>query len=124
MPDHRHIRIPVLGKAAPPIGSDFVSLEAASGIVLLLAAIGALIWANTDTAGYTSWWGHELTVGWGELTILYEAGIEPTLAGVALGLLTPRSPAAGSRCSSNSNSGSTRCPASSSSHCSRWPTPV
>ena len=69
MPDHRHIRIPVLGKAAPPIGSDFVSLEAASGIVLLLAAIGALIWANTDTAGYTSWWGHELTIGWGELTI-------------------------------------------------------
>ena len=63
MPDHRHVRIPVLGKAAPPIGSDFVSLEAASGIVLLLAAIGALIWANTDTAGYTSWWGHELTVG-------------------------------------------------------------
>ena len=41
MPDRRHIRIPVLGKAAPPIGSDFVSLEAASGIVLLLAAIGA-----------------------------------------------------------------------------------
>jgi NhaA family Na+:H+ antiporter len=69
MPDHRHVRIPVLGKAAPPIGSEFVSLEAASGIVLLLAAIGALIWANTDTAGYTSWWGHELTVGSGDLAI-------------------------------------------------------
>ena len=69
MPDQRHIRIPVLGKAAPPIGSDFVSLEAASGIVLLLAAVAALIWANTDTAGYTSWWGHELTIGRGELAI-------------------------------------------------------
>ncbi len=69
MPDHRHIRIPVLGKAAPPIGSDFVSLEAASGIVLLIAAIVALIWANTNTAGYTSWWSHELTIGWGELAI-------------------------------------------------------
>ena len=54
----RHIRIPVLGKAAPPIGSDFVSLEAASGIVLLLGAAAALVWVNTDTAGYTSFWHH------------------------------------------------------------------
>jgi Na+:H+ antiporter, NhaA family len=69
MPDRRHVRIPVLGKAAPPLGSNFVSLEAASGIVLLLAVIGALIWANTDTAGYTSWWGHELTIGSGDLAI-------------------------------------------------------
>jgi NhaA family Na+:H+ antiporter len=69
MPPRRHVRIPVLGKAAPPIGSDFVSLEAAGGIVLLLAAIAALIWANTDTAGYTSWWHHELTIGPGELGI-------------------------------------------------------
>ena len=60
MAPRRHIRVPVLGKAAPPIGSDFVSLEAASGIVLLLAAAAALIWANTDTAGYTSWWHREL----------------------------------------------------------------
>ncbi|MDQ1432161.1 MAG: Na+:H+ antiporter, NhaA family, partial [Actinomycetota bacterium] len=69
MPEHRHIRIPVLGKVAPPIGSDFVSLEAASGIALLVALIGALIWANTDTAGYSSWWGHELTIGSGDLAI-------------------------------------------------------
>jgi len=69
MAPRRHIRVPVLGKAAPPIGSDFVSLEAASGIVLLLAAAAALIWANTDTAGYTSWWHRELTIGPGELAI-------------------------------------------------------
>ena len=69
MPARRHIRIPVLGKAAPPIGSDFVSLEAASGIVLLLAAAAALVWANTDTAGYTSWWHHQLTIGPGDLAI-------------------------------------------------------
>ncbi len=69
MPDHRHIRIPVLGKAAPPLGSDFVSLEAASGIVLLLAAIGALVWANTDAAGYAAWWDHHLTLGWGDFAI-------------------------------------------------------
>ena len=69
MPPHRHLRVPVLGKAAPPIGSDFVSLEAASGIVLLLAAAAALVWANTDTAGYTTWWHHQLTIGPGDLAI-------------------------------------------------------
>jgi NhaA family Na+:H+ antiporter len=69
MAPRRHIRVPVLGKAAPPIGSDFVSLEAASGIVLLLAAAAALVWANADTAGYTSWWHHELTIGPGQLAI-------------------------------------------------------
>jgi NhaA family Na+:H+ antiporter len=69
MPDRRHIRIPVLGKAAPPFGNEFVSLEAASGIVLLLGAIAALIWANTDSGGYASWWGRELTIGWGDHSI-------------------------------------------------------
>jgi NhaA family Na+:H+ antiporter len=69
MAPRRHIRIPVLGKAAPPIGSDFVSLEAASGIVLLLAAAAALVWANVNSAGYVSWWHRELTIGPGGLAI-------------------------------------------------------
>jgi len=46
-----------------------VSLEAASGIVLLLGAAAALVWANTDTAGYTTWWHHQLTIGPGSLAI-------------------------------------------------------
>jgi NhaA family Na+:H+ antiporter len=46
-----------------------VSLEAASGIVLLLGAAAALVWANTDTAGYTSFWHHQLTVGPGGIAI-------------------------------------------------------
>ena len=69
MPPRRHVRIPLLGKAAPPLGSEFVSVEAAGGIVLLVAAAAALIWANTDTAGYTSWWHHQLTIGPGDLAI-------------------------------------------------------
>jgi NhaA family Na+:H+ antiporter len=69
MARRHHIRVPVLGKAAPPMGSEFVSLEAGGGIVLLLAAAAALVWANTDAAGYTSWWHRELTVGPGELAI-------------------------------------------------------
>ena len=46
-----------------------MSLEAASGIVLLLGAAVALVWVNTDTAGYTSFWHHALTIGPGELGI-------------------------------------------------------
>ncbi|HEX9505013.1 MAG TPA: Na+/H+ antiporter NhaA, partial [Acidimicrobiia bacterium] len=69
MPEHRHIRIPVLGKAAPPMGSEFVSLEAASGLVLLVAVATALVWANTAGASYLRFWGHELTIGIGDLSI-------------------------------------------------------
>jgi len=65
----RHVRIPVVGRVAPPLRSDFVSLEAAAGIVLLVATAAALVWANTDTSGYTSWWQHELTIGPGGLAI-------------------------------------------------------
>jgi NhaA family Na+:H+ antiporter len=69
MPAHRHIRVPVLGKAAPPIGSEFVSLEAAGGIVLVVAAAAALVWANANPAGYSGWWHRELTIGPGGLAI-------------------------------------------------------
>jgi NhaA family Na+:H+ antiporter len=69
MPARRHVRIPVLGRAAPPIGSEFVSVEAAGGIVLLLGAAAALVWANLDAAGYTTWWHHQLTIGTGDLAI-------------------------------------------------------
>ncbi len=68
MPD-RHIRVPRLGKAIPPIGSDFVSLEAASGIVLLLATAAALLWANAATASYQEFWHHTLQVGPGDVSI-------------------------------------------------------
>ena len=69
MPAHRHVRIPIVGRAAPPLGSEFVSLEAAGGIVLVVAAAAALVWANGDPAGYTSWWHRQLTIGPGELAI-------------------------------------------------------
>jgi NhaA family Na+:H+ antiporter len=69
VPDRRHVRIPVVGRAAPPMGSDFVSLEAVSGIVLLLAAVGAVVWANANTSGYAAWWGRDLTIGPGDFAI-------------------------------------------------------
>jgi Na+:H+ antiporter, NhaA family len=64
----------MVGRAAPPFGSEFVSLEAASGIVLLAATVAALVWANVATGSYLSWWGHEVTLGWGDLTITQTLG--------------------------------------------------
>jgi NhaA family Na+:H+ antiporter len=66
---HRHLRVPVFGRAAPPFGSEFVSIEATGGLVLLAATIAALVWANTATAGYRSWWTRSLTVGPGDVSI-------------------------------------------------------
>jgi len=65
----RHVRIPKFGRAAPPIGSEFVSLEAASGVVLLAATVVALVWANTASGSYLEWWHHHLTIGVGDASI-------------------------------------------------------
>jgi hypothetical protein len=37
-----HIRIPVAGRYITPLGQEYASVEALSGIVLLLAAVAAL----------------------------------------------------------------------------------
>jgi Na+/H+ antiporter NhaA len=44
---------------------EFLRTETGSAAVLLAATIAALIWANTDPAGYTAWWGTELSVHFG-----------------------------------------------------------
>lgn len=58
--------------AAPPIERvlrpirEFIHLEAASGVVLLVATALALAWANSPWAGgYTGLWQTELTIGLG-----------------------------------------------------------
>ena len=44
----------------------FLHDEAAGGIVLVLAALAALVWANSPASdSYASLWGHYLTLGWG-----------------------------------------------------------
>ena len=65
----RQFRIPVLGRALQPVGSEFVTVEALGGTVLLAATIAALIWANTASAGYDHLWARHLTVGFGDLSI-------------------------------------------------------
>ena len=48
---------------------EFLETEAAGGIVLVAAAVIALIWANTATAGYESFWGSELKLEIGDWSI-------------------------------------------------------
>jgi NhaA family Na+:H+ antiporter len=54
-----------VGKALPPFGDDFVNIEALSGLVLLSAAVGALVWANVDTVSYFSVWDHHIDLSFG-----------------------------------------------------------
>jgi NhaA family Na+:H+ antiporter len=51
------------------MGSEFVSLEAAGGLVLLVAVAAALVWANTAGASYLRFWNRALTIGAGDLSI-------------------------------------------------------
>jgi NhaA family Na+:H+ antiporter len=65
----RHFRSPRVGRYLPPLGNEFVSVEALSGLVLLGAAVVALVWANIDTSSYADVWGHEVTIGIGDASI-------------------------------------------------------
>ena len=52
-------------RALAPL-TDFLHDEAAGGVVLVVAAVAAVIWANSPFSGsYVSFWHHELTLGWG-----------------------------------------------------------
>jgi len=47
----------------PPFGDEFVSIEALSGLVLFVAAVAALVWANVSISSYRDVWLHHLDVG-------------------------------------------------------------
>jgi len=45
---------------------DFLHDEAAGGIVLVVGALVAVVWANSPVSeSYTDFWGQYLTLGWG-----------------------------------------------------------
>jgi NhaA family Na+:H+ antiporter len=49
---------------------EFLRDEAAGGLALLAATVAALAWANSPWGeGYVSFWGHELTLGVGDLAL-------------------------------------------------------
>jgi NhaA family Na+:H+ antiporter len=70
-----HIRIPVAGRLITPLGQEYASVEALSGIVLLLATAIALIWANSAwSESYTSFWGYDITATLGPFSIADDLG--------------------------------------------------
>lgn len=49
---------------------DFLHAEAAGGVVLVIAAVGAVIWANSAFADtYISFWGYDLSIGVGSFQV-------------------------------------------------------
>jgi Na+/H+ antiporter NhaA len=45
---------------------DFLHDEAAGGVVLVLGAVAAVVWANSPVSdSYFDFWGQYLTLGWG-----------------------------------------------------------
>ncbi|MGZ4619150.1 MAG: Na+/H+ antiporter NhaA [Frankiaceae bacterium] len=61
--------IPVVRRVLNPLRA-FLRTESAGGVVLLIASAAALIWANSAaSASYTSFWHHELTLGWGDWAV-------------------------------------------------------
>ncbi|MBA2239856.1 MAG: Na+/H+ antiporter NhaA [Solirubrobacterales bacterium] len=59
---------PVPRRLVRPV-ERFLSVEAGSGSVLLLAAVAALIWANVSAEGYEGFWGTEISLTAGSLEL-------------------------------------------------------
>jgi Na+:H+ antiporter, NhaA family len=58
----RDLRLP-FGRHLPPRGSDFVDVEVLGGLVLLVATVAALVWANVAPHSYDDLWTTHLTIG-------------------------------------------------------------
>jgi NhaA family Na+:H+ antiporter len=61
--DRGNFRVRRVGKALPPFGEEFVSIEAFSGLVLFVGAVAALVWANVSIASYHDVWHHHFDLG-------------------------------------------------------------
>lgn len=59
---------PVPRRVLRPI-REFMRLEVAGGVVLLVASVAALIWANAAPGGYVSFWATDLTLAVGDHSI-------------------------------------------------------
>jgi NhaA family Na+:H+ antiporter len=71
-PRREHVRLRLLGRLAPPFGTDYVAVEATAAIVLVAAVIAALLWSNSPFSDtYTEVWGRELTIGRGDLSMTH-----------------------------------------------------
>jgi Na+/H+ antiporter NhaA len=99
-------RAQIISERAVATFQRFLHVEAASGVVLLIAAAVALIWANSPFAdSYHEFWHSPLSVGLGEFVIIaffYSGGFEPigfliAALGVAM-IIGPQRTGAGAAC--------------------------
>jgi Na+:H+ antiporter, NhaA family len=65
----RHIRSPRAGRFFPPLGQEYVSVEALSALALFVMAAAALVWTNIDATSYADTWTQPLTLGFGDASI-------------------------------------------------------
>jgi NhaA family Na+:H+ antiporter len=59
----RQVRVPAVGRFLTPVGQQFVSVEALSGVVVLVGALGALVWANVAPGSYDDVWSRTAALG-------------------------------------------------------------
>ena len=58
------------GRRVPRVVREFLETEAAGGIVLLVAAVAALVWANSPwSASYRTLWGTEVSIHFGRFVL-------------------------------------------------------
>jgi NhaA family Na+:H+ antiporter len=70
-----HVRIPVAGRFITPLGQEYASVEALSGLALVLATVIALVWANSPwSESYSSLWGYDITATFGRFSIADDLG--------------------------------------------------
>ncbi len=61
------------GRRLPRVVREFLDTEAAGGIVLLVAAVAALIWANSPwSASYRDLWATDLSIRLGDLVLAHD----------------------------------------------------
>ncbi|MEI8000259.1 MAG: Na+/H+ antiporter NhaA [Actinomycetes bacterium] len=65
----RRVRVGRVGRALPPLGDEFVSVEVLGATVLLAATVLALVWANVAAHSYDQVWHHPLDLSVGGLDL-------------------------------------------------------
>ena len=69
-PAHPGAVAPMPGRRVPKVLREFLETQAAGGIVLLVAAVAALVWANSPwSASYRSLWGTEFSLNLGRFVL-------------------------------------------------------
>jgi Na+:H+ antiporter, NhaA family len=66
---HRRPRLAHRAARRLSAASEFISVEALSGVALLLATVAALAWANLAEGSYADVWDAHLTIGVGDLSV-------------------------------------------------------